>query len=425
MKRIILAYLGKLQGNSKVCIAFLAPWAIPYSIYFFYLSVYLKARGVTDSQLGTLMMVGSLAALVFSVVSAPIVDRFGRKLTTLVFDLISSVLPTLVFLISGSFPFALMGMVLANMNRIMSLAYYLLMIEDSTDETSVVAVNTFNIIIVAAGLLTPLAGLVVGALGIVRAEQLFLAISAVSMTTLAIARHAMLRETSIGKRIMEEHKRLRETESIPGTYRLRLQLKRSFAPYAEAIGFLRGDMVAARALTANVLFYTYYAIGTSASLYFAPYFIDFLQLTGKEVAYIGGVYAIGTLIAMVFINPLLNRSTLNRFLIIACCISLVGFTGLVLSPKGNLALALCATFIIAVAYGMLKTTADALIALHTSGESRTGIYALSYLASSVLGVIVIKVCSLLYTRYPGWLFILSGLLVLLILLSQLPRRGRR
>lgn len=271
MKRIILAYLGKLQGNAKVCIAFLTPWAIPYSIYFFYLSMYLKARGVTDGQLGTLMMVGSLAALVFSIVSAPIVDRLGRKLTTLVFDLISSVLPTLVFLISGSFLFALIGMVLANMNRIMSLAYYLLMIEDNTDEGNVVAVNTFNIIIVAAGLLTPLAGLVVGALGIVRAEQLFLGISAVSMTTLAIARHAMLSETSMGNRIMEEHQRLRTAAGVPPKYLLRLQLKRSFAPYAEAIGFLRGDAIAAKALTANVLFYTYYAIGTSASLYFAPY----------------------------------------------------------------------------------------------------------------------------------------------------------
>ncbi len=422
MKRIMLAYLGKLQGNAKVCIAFLTPWAIPYSIYFFYLSVYLKARGVTDSQLGTLMMVGSLAALVFSIVSAPIVDRFGRKLTTLVFDLISSVLPTLVFLISGSFLFALIGMVLANMNRIMSLAYYLLMIEDNTDEGNVVAVNTFNIIIVAAGLLTPLAGLVVGAMGIVRAEQLFLGISAVSMTSLAIARHTMLKETSMGTHIMAEHQRLRATAGVPGNYLARLQLKRSFAPYAEAIGFLRGDAIAARALTANVLFYTYYAIGTSASLYFAPYFIDFLELTGREVAYIGGVYATGTLIAMVFINPLLNRNSLNRFLTVACCISLAGFAGLVLSPKGNLLWALCATFVIAVAYGMLKTTADALIALHTTGESRTGIYALSYLASSVLGVIVIKTCSLLYTRYPGWLFILSGILVLLILISQSSKR---
>ena len=416
----IFLYLRKLEGNAKICIAFHPFWAIPYSIYFFYVSLYLKERGITDSQLGSLMMVGSICALCFSAISAPIVDMLGRKRTILVFDLLSSVLPPLFFLFANNFALALAAMVFANMNRIMSIGYYLVMIEDCSDESTVVAMNVFNIILVAAGLLTPLAGLIVGRMGIIRAEQLFLAISAASMTFLAIARHTLLSETSQGKKTMDENRRLRQSKEIPNRYWFLHTLTRYLAPYRDAFTYLREYPKALSALTANVLFYSYYAIGTSVSLYFAPYFTDFLQFTGKQISFIGGTYAAGTLIAMTLINPHITKETINKFLVAATILSVTGLIALVLTPIGNLASALIATFITAVAFGMLKTTVDSLLALHTGGGSRTGIYALSFVCSSLLGILVIRICSLLYVRYAGWLFILSAILVSLILVSRLP-----
>ena len=105
-------YIMKLKGHARVCIAFHPLWGIPYSIYFFYLSLYMKAHGVTDSQLGFLMMAGFGASIVFSVAAAPLVDNLGRKKSTFIFDLLSSAIPPFIYAVNGSFWFAFAAIIL-------------------------------------------------------------------------------------------------------------------------------------------------------------------------------------------------------------------------------------------------------------------------------------------------------------------------
>ena len=163
------AYLGILRENAKVCILCHPFWSVPFTLYYYYLSLYLKAEGLSDAQIGNLMVAGTVASLVFSFVAAPLTDRLGRRNTTLVFDLLSSALPPLMYLISPSFWMAMLATVLFNSNKIMSVGYYLVMIEDADDRQKTVAFNLFNLITYAAGLLIPLAGLWVKAQGLVRA----------------------------------------------------------------------------------------------------------------------------------------------------------------------------------------------------------------------------------------------------------------
>ena len=148
-------YFGRLKGNSAVCIAAHPFWAIPYMFYTYYISLYLLEKGITDAQLGTLMVAGTVAATVFSFLSAPVMDRLGRRNATLIFDLLSSAVPPLIYFLAKDFFLALIAMVLFNANRLMSVAYYLVMIEDAEDEGRIVAFNLFNGITVVAGLLLP------------------------------------------------------------------------------------------------------------------------------------------------------------------------------------------------------------------------------------------------------------------------------
>ena len=96
MFRFIRRYLGRLKGNARVCICFHPLWGIPFTFYYYYLSMYLKEMGVSDTGLGQIMLAGTAASFVFSIVSAPLVDRMGRRRSTLVFDLLSSALPPLI-----------------------------------------------------------------------------------------------------------------------------------------------------------------------------------------------------------------------------------------------------------------------------------------------------------------------------------------
>ena len=121
----------KLERNARICRNCFFFWAIPYTIYIYYLSLFLEAEGLSTSNIGLLMTVANASALVFSLVAAPIVDRMGRRNATFVFDLVASALPCLLFLAGGKLIVALIAQAITGLNRIMSTGYYLLMIEDT------------------------------------------------------------------------------------------------------------------------------------------------------------------------------------------------------------------------------------------------------------------------------------------------------
>jgi len=415
-------YLKPLQGNAKVCVAFHPLWSIPYAVYMFYLSLYLKEQGITDSQLGQLMMVGNIVGMVASVLSAPIVDRLGRRTTTLVFDLISSALPPLIFLTTSSYSWAFVAMVAANLNRIMSIGFYLTMIEDSSEQTNVVAMNLFNFITVAAGLVVPAAGLVVGRLGLVTAQRWFLLVSAISMTLLATVRHFLLKETTVGLHIRQQARQLRALRSKKPTVSDWLQ---GVDMYRQAFAYLATHPQAARALRTNILFYTYYAVGTSVSLYFTPYFTGHLALSASQASLVGGLYSAGTLAAMLLINPAYTRTNNALFMTISAAVSLVGFVLLIVAPGGAFAWVAVAVVAISVGFGMLKSATDANIAMETAGTNRSGVYAISYLVSALLSVAVLGLLSMLYASFPPWLFILSAVLMAFVVVDQSRHLARR
>ena len=193
---------GRFRRNAFACLAFLPLWSLSYSLSFMYLSLYFKASGVTDAQLGFLVTAGSGAAILFSALAAPLVDRMGRRRSTLVFDLVGTALPFLLYALGGGFGFALAGTLLSNVARVMNVGYYLLMTEDSPNLERAAAFNVFNIIYLAAGLLLPLAGGFVASAGIVRAERIFLVASAAAIAVSAFGRYFLSSETAAGAAIM-------------------------------------------------------------------------------------------------------------------------------------------------------------------------------------------------------------------------------
>lgn len=408
-------YLSKLQRNARVCTSFFPLWAIPYTFYFFYLSLYLKEAGVTDTQIGNIMVAANGAALVSSFIAAPLVDRLGRRWATLLFDVVSSALPVLLFLLWPRYEVALIAMALTGLNRIMSIGYYLLMIEDASEENSVVAMNLFNIILVAAGLLTPLAGILVLRQGVIEAERIFLLVAFISMTGQAIGRHLLLTETPTGLAVQ---RKMREE-------RLPRNPSRYLLVYRNLFSSLKGNRATQNAMAINALIYVYYSLGTTASLLFTPFFIDFARLSPSQVSVVGAVYALGTLTAMVVVNPRLKRSNLTAFSEAASLLSLIGFALLLLLPKGRLSTSLIAVLLIALSYGVLKTCADALLAVESSGEGRSAIYAASSLISSILGIVFIKVTSMLYAHHAGFLIIMCALLLSAVLILSITAKGGR
>jgi len=407
------AYLSKLEWNAKVCTSLFPLWAIPFTFYMFYLSLYLKETGFSDAQIGNIMVASNIAALASSFIASPLVDRLGRKRATLLFDLLSSVLPAILFLLWPRYEIALIAMAFTGMNRIMSVGYYLLMIEDTSESNCVVSMNLFNLILIAAGLLTPLAGLLVLRWGVVRTEEFLLLFAAISMTSQSLIRHFLLKETPTGETVRNRMK----TEGRFWT------ISRFFESYRTVYEDIKKDPAVLRAMIINALIYVYFSLGTTASLFFAPFFIDFVRISPSEVSLIGGVYSLGTLLAMLFINPRLKRKNYYTYAIFSSLASLFGFALLLFGAKGGLILPLVAISIISPSYGVLKTLADVVLAVETHGEHRAAVFASSYLISSFLGIVLIKMTSLLYARNPGWLLGVCGILLGSVLILSMQKRG--
>ena len=400
-------YFGCLRGNARVCIAFHPLWGVPYTIYTYYISLYLKEIGLTDTALGKLMVAGTVASFLFSFISAPLVDRMGRKRATFVFDLLSSALPPLVYLFSRNFFFALLAVILFNSNKIMSIAYYLVMIEDSDEESRIVAFNLFNIITVAAGLLIPLAGIFVDRYGMVATERVFLIVSFLMMTAMILFRNMLLRETAIGEKL-----RAAAAGKGPGAF-----FREAYKPYGDALSFLLRNRAALLFVLINILFYVYMNLGTNYSLYFVPYFTDRLGMDAMQSSVLGSVYYGGMLFAMILINPLFGRRGLIFGVRMSALVTLLGLVALVVIPAKAYALAIASTLVMALGYGMLKSEVDGGLAVYTGSEYQSGVYALANLVSSGLGIVVTALCAVLYPLSPRWLYILCSVLVFLILLG--------
>jgi MFS family permease len=405
--------MKKMEHNARICTFFFPLWAIPYTVYTYYLSLFLMDCGVSESQLGLLMTVSNTSALVCSVVASPIVDHLGRKRATLVFDLISSALPPLLYLVSQNFIVALIAMAIAGMNRIMSVGYYLLMVEDSSEENSLAAMNWFNLILVGSGLATSIAGAIIAKLGLVRSEKLFLLISFICMTALSISRNFLLKETPTGTALMKERKGF--------------SFKAAVDSYAGTFHYIARSRRALSAMIVNGIVYVYYTIGTSVSLFFTPYFSTRAGLSGAELGMVGTVYAIGTLVSMFLINPYITKENIYRFTVFSCISSLAGFAMIILCPEGSTVLLFVSIIVISLSYGVLKTVADSLLAIETEGQYRSGVYSCSFFVSSILSILAISVVQALYAISPDWLFGSSAVLVALVLVNCLlvaPRRRK-
>ncbi|MBQ6292592.1 MAG: MFS transporter [Lachnospiraceae bacterium] len=402
-------YLGKLKGNAAVCIGAHPFWAIPYMFYTYYISLYLQEKGITDVQLGTLMVAGTVSATFFSFLAAPVIDRLGRRNATSIFDFLSSALPPLLYFFTKDFGLALIAMVLFNANRLMSVGYYLVMIEDADDDGRIVAFNMFNIITVVAGLLLPLAGVYVESKGLVKGEQTFLLASFIVITAMIVVRHILLKETKVGEAVREKVKA--EPAGFGTT------VKQLWTPYRDALKFLAKNPVARAFALANVFFCVYMNLGTNYSLYFVPYFSDRMGMDTMQSSVLGSVYYGGMLAAMVFINPRFSSKNLVKGILVSCGVTLAGFALMIGVPAGVYVTAIAATLVLALGYGMLKSSLEGALAVYSESEYRSGIYSAANLLSSGLGVIVTAVCSVLYGKNASWLYILNGFMVLAVLIT--------
>ncbi len=93
----LIITLFNLEGNPKASVYTEPLWGIPYNLFIPYASVYMLALGVSDAQIGMIASLGLLIQPIFALISGAITDKYGRRLTTLISDLLSWSIPCLIW----------------------------------------------------------------------------------------------------------------------------------------------------------------------------------------------------------------------------------------------------------------------------------------------------------------------------------------
>ena len=108
-KHPLIHTLKNLRGNVRGCVYTEALWGIPFNLYSPYVSVYMLALGLADSQIGLITSIGLAFQVFWTMMSGAITDKLGRKRATFIFDLISWSIPCLIWAVAQNFYYFLAG----------------------------------------------------------------------------------------------------------------------------------------------------------------------------------------------------------------------------------------------------------------------------------------------------------------------------
>jgi MFS family permease len=354
----------------------------------------MKARGVSDPQIGYLIGIGFVFSIVFSLLGGVITDALGRKKTTIIFDFIAWPGALLLYIIASNFWLFALATVVNSVVRIVAVSWNLMVVEDADVNEQVAAYNLLNAINMSVGVLTPLAGILVARLGIIQAEQWMLGFAVLSMSVMILGRNHYYRETRVGQEILHEGR----------TRRLHSTLMKDFQA---SIRLMKEKTAVKKALILIILFNTFLPIGAFSSLYFAPYLTEVLKLNKSVIAILGGVNSAIILLVLVFVIPALMEK--NRFLAMRAGIGIqiVSLIVLVSIPPKNFGLAVLTVIIFAAGYGTAKPFLDSLLAEVTTGKERARIYALNNTAISSLSALGGFFSGNLYKIKPSLIYFLS------------------
>ena len=198
--------LKDIEGNQKVCTLTEPLWGIPYQLYVPFVSLYMAALGVSDAQIGIVLSIGMVIQVIAAILSGAITDKFGRRWTTMVVDLIAWSIPCLIWIFAQNHIWFYIAAVFNGLWRITAVSWTCLLVEDADEDRLVKVFAWIHIFGILAGFVSPLAGVLVKQWGIIPAVRSMYAFAFVSMTTKFVLLFFYSKEPTRGKKRMQESK---------------------------------------------------------------------------------------------------------------------------------------------------------------------------------------------------------------------------
>ncbi|MCL2841051.1 MAG: MFS transporter [Defluviitaleaceae bacterium] len=228
--REMFIFLKNLKGNAKACVLTEPLWAVPFNLYWPFFTLYMFSLGVLDFQIGLLLTIERLLQVVFALLGGVITDKFGRRLSTLIFDIMSWSIPMLIWTFSQNFWWFLAASIVNSTRQVTTTSWECLLVEDDAENADKLS-KIFNWIHISGQLavfFAPIAGFFVAQYDLVTVVRVLLFITFVSMTAKFVILYIYSTETKPGIIRMKETKNTSFSQLLLGYGDVFKQILRSW-----------------------------------------------------------------------------------------------------------------------------------------------------------------------------------------------------
>ena len=200
----ILRTIRSLKGNERACLYTEPMWGIPYGLFAPFVSVYMAGLGLSPVLIGVITTLLLVSQVIWSLLSGVLTDKFGRRLTTLIFDFIAWVIPAFLWMIAQDYRYFIVAALFNGACKVTEGSWMLLLMEDSEESK---LIRIFSIIQISAhisGFFAPIAYYFVQRYDMVPTVRWLYGFFFASMVVKVVLVYVLSRETSVGLRRMEE-----------------------------------------------------------------------------------------------------------------------------------------------------------------------------------------------------------------------------
>lgn len=190
--------LRNLRGNVRGAVFTEPLWAIPYNLYAPFVSVYMLALGLTDSQIGLLASISLAGQIVWTMLGGALTDKFGRKRTTFVVDMIAWSIPCLIWAVAQDFTAFLVAALVNSTWRVTHNSWQCLLVEGTEPKLLVDVYSLIYISGLLAAFFSPLTSLLIAQFSLVPTMRGLYLLAFVMMTAKFFVMNAMVEETQHG-----------------------------------------------------------------------------------------------------------------------------------------------------------------------------------------------------------------------------------
>lgn len=216
LKHKLLRTLIELRGNPRACVYTEPMWGLSMNLCLPYASVYMLALGMNDIQVGIVTSIYMFSQMIFAFLSGAIIDKLGRRKSTMVFDFLAWSVPCLIWASSQGFWFFVVAALLNGTMKITTVSWDCLLIEDAPKDKITQIYSWVMISANVSALFAPISSILVAKLTLAPAIRILYINAFVIMTAKLLILYRFSTETAVGKIKREATRNLSWGEMLSG-----------------------------------------------------------------------------------------------------------------------------------------------------------------------------------------------------------------